>query len=193
MTLEDFLGTYGYVAVLVGTFIEGETILVLGGFAAHLGFLKLPWVIAAAFAGTLSGDQLYFYLGRKHKDKITALFPTGAGRIEKAQRTLERHGNTLMLTFRFLYGLRTVTPFVIGMTGISAMRFFFFNVLSALIWSIAVGSGGYLFGRTLEYFLADVRHYEFATMAVIALVGLLVWMIYFYRRRHSKGPPAAGN
>jgi membrane protein DedA with SNARE-associated domain len=193
MTLETFLETYGYIAVLVGTFIEGETILVLGGFAAHLGYLKLPWVVAAAFAGTLSGDQLYFYLGRKHRDKITALFPTWSGRIEKAQRILERYGNTLMLTFRFLYGLRTITPFAIGMTEISAVRFFFFNVLSAFIWSIAVGSGGYLFGRTLEYFLVDARHYEIEIMAIILLAGLLVWAFYFYRQRHSKETRSRGH
>ncbi len=64
MTLESFIQTYGYLALLVGTFLEGETILVLAGFAAHLGYLNLPWVILVAFVGTLSGDQLFFYLGR---------------------------------------------------------------------------------------------------------------------------------
>ena len=185
MTLESFLETYGYAAVLVGTFLEGETILVLGGFAAHLGYLKMPWVLAAAFAGTLSGDQLFFYLGRKHRGKIIRLFPSWTTRIKRAQAILERYGNTLMLTFRFLYGLRTITPFAIGMTGISAIRFFIFNVLSAFIWTITIGSGGYLFGRTLELFLIDVRHYEIEIMAIMLLAGLLVWAAYLYRRLHS--------
>jgi len=60
MTLESIVDTYGYVAVLLGTFLEGETILVLGGFAAHRGYLALPWVIVAAFFGSLCGDQLFF-------------------------------------------------------------------------------------------------------------------------------------
>ena len=38
--------------------------MVLGAIAAHLGYLKLPWVIAWAFAGTLVADQLYFFIGR---------------------------------------------------------------------------------------------------------------------------------
>ncbi len=67
MTLEILIRNYGYWAVLVGTFLEGETILVLGGLSAHLGYLKLPWVIAAAFCGTLPGDQLYFFLGRRRR------------------------------------------------------------------------------------------------------------------------------
>jgi membrane protein DedA with SNARE-associated domain len=34
MTFQSSLETYGYMAILIGSFIEGETILVLGGFAA---------------------------------------------------------------------------------------------------------------------------------------------------------------
>ena len=39
--------------VLIGTGLEGETILVMAGFAAHQGHLSLPGVIAAAFTGSL--------------------------------------------------------------------------------------------------------------------------------------------
>jgi membrane protein DedA with SNARE-associated domain len=184
MMLESFLSTYGYAAILIGTFLEGETILILGGFAAHLGYLKLPWVIVVAFAGTLSGDQLFFYLGRKHREKIIKTFPSWVIRLHKAQMALERYGNTLMLMFRFLYGLRTMIPFAIGMTRISATRFFCFNMLSAFIWAVVIGSGGYLFGQTLELLLVDVRHYEIEIMVIIILAGLLVWTIHFYRRRH---------
>ena len=60
--LQDVIDKYGYAAVLIGTFLEGETILVIGGLAARLGYLKLQWVIVAAFAGSLAGDQI----GRAH-------------------------------------------------------------------------------------------------------------------------------
>jgi hypothetical protein len=33
MSIESLIDTYGYLAVLIGTFVEGETVLVLGGFA----------------------------------------------------------------------------------------------------------------------------------------------------------------
>ncbi|MBK5101143.1 MAG: hypothetical protein JJE15_09160 [Desulfobacteraceae bacterium] len=44
MTLESLIDTYGYLAILVGTFFEGETILILGGLAAYREYLGLPWV-----------------------------------------------------------------------------------------------------------------------------------------------------
>jgi len=37
VALQSFVDTYGYLAIMVGTFFEGETILVLGGFTGHPG------------------------------------------------------------------------------------------------------------------------------------------------------------
>ena len=45
MDLQGIIENYGFAAVLVGTFLEGETILILAGLAAHLGYLNLPLVI----------------------------------------------------------------------------------------------------------------------------------------------------
>ena len=61
--MKTFIQTYGYWAILIGTFLEGETILVLGGLAAHMGYMDLGGVILAAFAGSLCGDQLFFSWG----------------------------------------------------------------------------------------------------------------------------------
>ena len=39
--LESFLAKYGYIAILLGTVFEGETIMIMGGFSAHRGYLDL--------------------------------------------------------------------------------------------------------------------------------------------------------
>src|SRR5690606_41255131 len=64
MNLPDLLQQYGYAAVFVGTFVEGESMVVLGGYGAHRHYLRLEWVIAAAFAAAVVSDQLYYRLGR---------------------------------------------------------------------------------------------------------------------------------
>ena len=183
MTLESFVDTYGYMAIMVGTFFEGETILVLGGFAAHRGYLALPWVIASAILGSLCGDQLFFYLGRRHGQAVLAKRPSWRARIEKANALLERFRRPFMIGFRFLYGLRTASPFAIGLSGIPAPQFFLYNAAGAILWAIAVGSGGYLMGNALEPFLGKVRRYETAALVTIAAVGLLAWSIHFLLRR----------
>ncbi len=60
MTLQSLIETYGYLTILLETFLEGETILVLGGFAAHRGYMHLPWVIGAAFVDSLCGGFSFY-------------------------------------------------------------------------------------------------------------------------------------
>lgn len=45
MTLESFVATYGYPALLAGALPEGETIVIIAGIMAHSGYLQLPWVM----------------------------------------------------------------------------------------------------------------------------------------------------
>ena len=51
MELASLIQTYGYGIVLIGTVLEGETVLTLAGFAAHRGYLQLPLVIVTAAVG----------------------------------------------------------------------------------------------------------------------------------------------
>jgi membrane protein DedA with SNARE-associated domain len=182
MFLEELISNYGYAAIGIGAFLEGETILVLGGFAAHSGYLKLSWVIVSAFLGTLFGDQPYFYIGRsKGKGAIEKYFKWNS-RSSKVLHFLFKHQTLLILGFRFLYGFRTVAPFLIGASNVAPRRFLILNILGASLWAVLVGVMGYLFGRTLEAVLGDIKKYELLVFAVLAVAGVLVWLLHFRKR-----------
>ena len=192
--LESLIDTYGYWAVLVGTFFEGETVLLLGSFAASRGYLVLRWVIVVAFFGTLFADQLFFFLGRRYSEPILARRPSWKSRSAKAQKLLERFRTPLILAFRFMYGIRTVTPFAIGMSRVPTGEFVLLNIIGASVWAIIVGTGGYLFGNALETLLGDIEHYEFHILGGIAIAGALTWALYFlyrYRRHKTSSTPMA--
>lgn len=178
------LTNYGYPVVLAGTFLEGETVLVLGGAAAHLGYLSLDWVIACGFFGTLFGDQLYFYLGRRHGKALLARRPSWQLRAEQVIRRLDRHQNLLILGFRFLYGLRSVAPFIIGMSEVSYWHYTLLNVIGAGIWSVGVGLAGYFLGRAVETVLGDIKKYEVEFIAGIVIVGIVIWLVHIARQYH---------
>ena len=185
--LESLLNEYGYPVLLLGTFLEGETVLILGGVAAHLGYLSLNWVIACGFLGTLFGDQLYFYLGRRHGDGFLARRPAWQARSQRIYRIMERYPVLLVLGFRFLYGMRTVTPFALGMSNISHLRFTLLNTLGAGLWAVAIGLAGFYFGQSVEVVLGDIKHYELEVLAFVIVVGLLVWGVFLFRRRKIGG------
>lgn len=187
LVLETLLTNYGYPVVIAGAFFEGETIMVLGGFAAHLGYLSLDWVIACGFCGTLLSDQLYFFLGRRHGKALLERRHSWQARTEQVFRKLDRHQDLLILGFRFLYGLRTVTPFAIGIRRVSYLRFTVLNVIGAGIWATATGLSGYYFGRAVEAMLGDIKRYELELMMIIVVFGMLIWLIHVIRQRRDVG------
>jgi membrane protein DedA with SNARE-associated domain len=178
MNIEALLQTYGYYALFIGTFLEGETILVLAGFLAHQGYLELRWVILLAFLGSLSGDTLVFHLGRWKGRAFLARHPRWDKRAVRVHRALDRYQAYVVLSFRFFYGLRNITPFVIGSSGFSPTRFLLLNATGALIWAVVVGSAGYIFGEAIRLFLADVKKYERLLLLVVALGGCVLWLIH---------------
>lgn len=187
--LENLLGSYGYVAIALGAFLEGETILMLAGLAAHRGYLSLPLVVAAGFTGTLFGDQLYFHLGRRRGAAFVAKRPAWQARLARAQGFLDRHHVAFILGFRFLYGLRTVSPFAIGMSGVSLRRFLCLNLLGALVWSVTVALLGYSVGEGARMLLGQVKEVEAWLFAGTAAVGALVWLLHVAWRRRERIPP----
>ncbi|WP_297390482.1 DedA family protein [Acidiferrobacter sp.] len=181
MSLTHLIHVYGYIAILVGCFLEGETVLVLGGVAAAQGYLVLPGVMAAAFIGSLSGDQLFFHLGRRYGPDVVARKP----RLRKANARLQdwigRHENLLVLSFRFLYGLRSAAPFVFGASPIRRARFTLLNAAGAAVWAVTVGYGGYVAGHVLATILSRFAHYEWLFLLVIAAAAAGIWLLTRYR------------
>lgn len=182
MTVQYLIDTYGYAAILIGTFLEGETILVLGGIAAKLGYLKLPWVILCAFVGSLFGDQLLFFLGRYKGPRILVRLPTWQKRTDKVLLLMEKRRMLIILGFRFFYGMRTVTPFVLGMSRVPVTEFVLFNTISAGVWATLFGILGYVFGHGLELVLGDIRRYEIEILGGMVIVGALLWLVRVLRR-----------
>jgi membrane protein DedA with SNARE-associated domain len=179
--------TYGYFAVLLGTFLEGETILVLAGFAAHRGYLELPWVIAAAAAGTIASDQLFFYLGRFRGAAWLERRPVWKARADRAFRLVARNETLIILGFRFVYGLRTVTPVVLGVSRVRPGKYIALNIIGAVAWAIAFGLVGYLAGAAAERALGDLRRAEMGLFALIMVVGLVTWLWHWRRDRREAG------
>ena len=188
MDLERLVATYGYAAVFVGTFLEGETILVLAGFFAFRGYLDLPAVVLLAFAGTYAGDQLYFHLGRTGGARALASRPRWKARADAVFALLQRHDTALILGFRFLYGIRTVTPFVLGASGIRPLRFLALNGLGAAAWAVAFGTLGYFFGHAIEAALDEVKRYEGWVLLGVAAAGAALWF-FRLRKRPGDRPP----
>jgi membrane protein DedA with SNARE-associated domain len=182
MNVADLIQSYGYLAVAAGAFVEGEASLVLGGFAAYRGHLALPEVIMVAAIATFLGDQAYFHLGRKYGAALLARFPSMQARSARAKKLLQRHHLPLMLSIRFMYGLRTPGLIAMGMCNVSPLRFFVLSLVTAGLWAIGVVGAGYVFGRAMEPLLANLAYYQLWAGGAL----LLCASIWFLRMRRAR-------
>lgn len=184
--METLLAEFGYPVLLAGTFFEGETIVVIAGYLAHAGYLDIRAVAGVAALGTFLGDQLYFWIGRHWGAKALSRLPLPTGNLDRALALIERYDTWFILGFRFLYGVRSISSFAIGMSGVRPLRFLAFNAAAAVVWAIAVAALGYLFGQAVNLVLGEAKRYELIVLAVLAGVGLLIWGVHFMRRRRRQ-------
>ena len=175
MDLQQIISDYGYLALFILTFLEGETVLVIAGFLAFQGKLELPLVIITAFLGTFAGDQTFFYLGRFKGIAFLEKRPLWHSKTDKVFDMLSRHQIKVVLGFRFLYGIRNVTPFVIGASRMNPFKFFVLNFLGALVWAAAVGYLGYQFGHLAEAMMGRIQKYEMYILGFIVAVGVFLF------------------
>lgn len=188
----DFLLEHGpnvaYLILLLGSFVEGESVVVTAGFLAFKGFLYFPYVTAIAFVGSTLADQLLFFLGRKYGPEYIKKRPKLQKRSKRAFELLHKHNLLFIMGFRFIYGIRTISPFVIGTSGITVKRFAILNVIAAAIWAVlSCGFGymlGHFFAENIESAIEAVVRGQKAVLIVLVL-GISILLFKAYRRRKT--------
>ena len=189
MDLAPLLHQYGYVLIFLGTLAEGETLLMLGGYFAHRGYLDLGGVIATSFIAAVCGDQLFFHLGRRHAKGLLERFPRLRDKVNVALRRVEDHQVKVVLSMRFLWGLRIALPVALGLTNMSARRYLLVNLVSAAIWSTVFSLAGYGVSRVLSQVIGNLHHYEWWIAGGLLLIAVIAAAWHFGRpHRPDDGP-----
>jgi len=189
LDLPALLHQYGYLMIFLGTLAEGESLLVLGSYFAHRGYLELGGVMLTAFVGAVCGDQLFFHLGRRHAKGLLERFPKLRDKVNVALRRVEDHQVKVVLSMRFLWGLRIALPVALGLTNMSARRYLLVNLLSAAIWSTVFSLAGYGVSRVLSQVIGNLHHYEWWIAGGLLLIAVIAAAWHFGRpHRPDDGP-----
>jgi len=177
--IAEFVKEWGYLAVFLGSMIEGESIIFIAGFFAHEGYLSLPKIILVSFLGTLFADQALYFIGRRYGNPFINRFPFRP-RAEKAFQLLRRYDNIFILSFRFIYGIRIISPVVIGTSGVSIKRFMILNFIAAIIWSVSSCVAAYYFAYLI---MQDVHLIPKIILGLVILGGGIWYGIHKWRNR----------
>jgi len=190
--LTHLLSTYGYWAVLVFVAIEstgipfpGETMLLAAAiYAGTTHHLALPFVIAAAAAGAILGDNIGFWVGREGGYRLLRRYGKyirlDEHKLKLGQYLFKKHGAKVVFFGRFVAVLRAWAAFLAGTNRMPWGRFLIFNAAGGILWAILYGIGGYLLGNNVHRLTGPVG------IAFVVVAALLIIAGFVYLRRNEK-------
>jgi membrane protein DedA with SNARE-associated domain len=179
MTIEALVARYGLAAIFLGAGLEGETAVVTGGVLAHRGLVPLVGVALAAILGSFVADQGFFLFGRHFREHRFVRRIRERPAFAKALDWLERYPRGFIFGYRFVYGIRTVSPIAIGASRIGATTFVAVNAVAAVIWGSLFTGIGYFFGQGLEALVGRVGiGHLLIGAAVVVVAGAAGWRVW---------------
>jgi membrane protein DedA with SNARE-associated domain len=193
--LEPFVHEYGAAAVMViltleslGLPLPGESVLVLASVLAGRGELSLPFLMLAAWAGAVMGDNIGYLIGRRLGRILIVRYGSKIGitadRLTQVEAVFGRYGSVTVAFARFVNVLRQLNGVVAGMLKMDWRRFLFFNALGGALWVSVWTLTGFYLGAHVSDIKAVAHDLERAG-AILGLGVLIAALVFgFQRLRH---------
>lgn len=180
----SLLENYGYFAVIVGTFFEGETILLLGAYAVQQNMFNFWFLILSAMIGGFIGDQFYYQIGTKFGHDFIARRPKLAKKFQEASQWIDTYPILSILFMRFAWGLRTVIPISFGIKKYPLFFYMMVNIVASFIWAFVVVSVGLQVTHWVHQFWEYLIHGKedllivFFSAISILIIGILYGLFF---------------
>ena len=179
------LSSLGYLSVFLlitlenlGLPLPGETVLVGAAiYAGQTHQLDIIFIIFAAASGGALGGTIGFWLGRIFgpmlTDKYGKLIGLTPRRIILGEYLFKKWGGLIIFLGRFVALLRVLAAILAGLNHFDPLRFFIFNAVGALLWSMIFGCGGYFFGSAIHQIAGPIGW--------IILISVIIGGFFIYR------------
>lgn len=176
-------GSYFAIFALVGAdavvpIFPGETTLNAASTLASQGELSLGVVMLAGALGAIVGDSTLFLIARRSSARLEPQLTRARAnrRVEAAFQFLDRGAPMLLLTGRYVPGLRFVVNATLGVSDMPYRSFLPWSALGGLMWSVYTCGLAYLVGTALEGF-------PLASVVIAGLITTIVIAVFFISGR----------
>lgn len=191
---------YGYLAIFGAVSVEtmgipfpGETALLAGAvYAGTGGQINIVFVIAAAAAGAILGDNVGYTFGRLGGYpllvRLARLFHLDPAKLSYSQRFFAQHGDKTVLIGRFFALLRVWVAFLAGANRMPRRSFFFWNATGGILWATVFGTLGYTLGHNLPLLekILQTMGIAGAILSGAVVVAVLIAWLVARRRTHAR-------
>jgi membrane protein DedA with SNARE-associated domain len=198
--LQQLLQTWGYGVIFVAMLLEnaglplpGETVTLLGGYAAGSGQLHGLGVMAAAATGAILGDNIGYWVGRRAGWglilRVGGLLRQSPEQLDRLREQFLRHSGKSVLLGRFVAVLRVVAGPMAGAVGMPYPRFLLCNAAGAVLWAGTMVSLAWLGGRWIPFdqMMRGVIQFGLGALALVTVTLVLPRLLSLLERRQLEG------
>lgn len=189
-SLTHLVSTYGYWAVggivaleSMGVPLPGEAVLIAASlYAGATHELDIWYVMAAASAGAIIGDNAGYWIGREIGYRLLLRYGhylrLTEARLKLGQYLFREHGGKIVFFGRFVAVLRALAAILAGANRMSWPRFLVFNAAGGIVWGLVYGGGAYYFGHALEHVTKPAA----LGLSVVAAAAVIAALVIAHRR-----------
>jgi membrane protein DedA with SNARE-associated domain/membrane-associated phospholipid phosphatase len=174
-----FLIAMGEALLIIGLFVPSTAVLVGAGVLIGTGHLSFWPVIVVTAIGAIVGDQISYWAGRFFGERLKTMWPLNhyPQLVAKGEDFVRRHGGKSVAIGRFVPGVKSVVPGVVGMLGMNQAFFVIVNVTSGIVWSFAHVVPGVLIGQGLAFAGELSGRLLVVLLVLLALLALAGYVI----------------
>jgi membrane protein DedA with SNARE-associated domain len=200
--LEALLGRWGYLVIFAAMLLEnaglplpGETVTLLGGYAAGSGQLNLVGVMLAAASGAVLGDNLGYWVGRRLGwgllVRVGRLLRQSPDQLAAMRSRFLRHAGLSVFLGRFVAVLRVLAGPMAGAVAMPYRRFLVCNLAGAIVWATTMVSLAWLAGRwiPIESLISGVVQFGLGALLLMTLILVLPRLLSRLEGRWLERPP----
>jgi len=182
--MQTLFETCGYIATFLGTFIEGEILLLTSVISAKMGYFNYFGGLVAAFFGAYIKDWIKFLIVKKQGTKLLTKKPDLKTKLDNASSWFEKRPYLYLSFYRLMYGFSTVVLMLSGLKDISYSRFAIHSAISIALWVTLLGGFGFFCAEAMLENLDFLSNHKLEIIGALTVIGLGYW--FFIKRPKEK-------
>lgn len=170
--------------------VPGDILVVFAGYLAADGLLNFSLVLSFTTIASVAGFMTMYYIGYKWGDGIREkrsrywMFKyIDFKYMTRAQGWMNRWGQGVILSNRFLAGTRSVISLLAGITQMHVQKTILSSTVSSLMWNFVLLGSGWLIQENWEKIGTYLSIYSWVILGILTIfIGYRVWR---YRKRKA--------
>lgn len=180
----QLLLVYRYVIFFPLVVIEGPIVMMIAGLLSSTGQMNFWIAYTVAVFGDISGDLIYYAIGRFGGTRVFNWFrgrsEVSGKRIENIEKLFEKHSFKTLFLGKITHAIGWVVLFSAGAAEMPFWKFILYTFLPTIPKTLALMLVGYYFGQA---YLAVNKYLGYFSVVVLGLFILVAIFLYFFPKK----------